>query len=329
MKEGTARHGAHTQLIQRVVRWVQARTFGPERLPALWRRPLAGYAIAALLPFVAALATLAAAQLMPTFSFVGLLELFVVALVAVLWGVGPCLVSVLLGATLLEWLVLPLGFGIHYSHPADLIEVGWFLLVGLALGAVAGRTEKARRRAETQRAQAQARELALRELSQRTDEFLSLASHELRSPLTSIKATLQITERRLRRLSAREDVTATHVATQVTPLIDIVGQAQLQVDRQNRLIGDLLDVSRIRANRLEFRFGPVDLAAIVRMIVDEQRLAWPARSITLHGAEQPVMVACGRRPHQPGGDESADQCAQVFAARTTGRGRTRAGDGGA
>jgi signal transduction histidine kinase len=219
-----------------------------------------------------------------------LLELFVVALVAVLWGVGPCLVSVLLGATLLEWLVLPLGFGIHYSHPADLIEVGWFLLVGLALGAVAGRTEKARRRAEEQRSEAHARELALRELSQRTDEFLSLASHELRSPLTSIKATLQITERRLRRLSAREDVSATQVAAQVTPLIDVVGQAQLQVDRQNRLIGDLLDVSRIRANRLEFRLASVDLAAVARMIVDEQRLAWPTRSITLEGAEQPVMA---------------------------------------
>ncbi|HEX6817456.1 MAG TPA: HAMP domain-containing sensor histidine kinase [Ktedonobacterales bacterium] len=284
------RHHPMTRIKDDVAHWLAARTFAPQWLPESWRQPIPGYALAAVLQVGAALATLVAAQLVPTFSFVGLLELFVVALVAVLWGAGPCVFSALLGATLLEWLVLPLGFGKHYAHPVDLVEVGWFLLIGLALGAVAGQTEKARREAEEQRAQAHARELALRELNQRTDEFLSLASHELRSPLTSIKVTLQLTERRLRRLTAQGDIAEPQLAARITPLLDVVGQAQLQVDRQNRLIGDLLDVSRIRANKLEFRFAPVDLASLVRMIVDEQRLAWSGRAITLEGADQAVPV---------------------------------------
>jgi signal transduction histidine kinase len=71
---------------------------------------------------------------------------------------------------------------------------------------------------------------------------------------------------------------------------ELLSIAQQQVDRQNRLIGDLLDVSRIRANKLEFQVAPCDLAAIVQDAVDEQRLSWPERAISLDLAESTVSI---------------------------------------
>jgi signal transduction histidine kinase len=285
---------AHAPVLGRVhdtmAGWFGAYTFVPDWLPERWRHPLAGYAVAALMQVAASLMTLRLPHLVPTFSLAGLLELLVVALIAVSWGVGPSIFAALLGAALLEWLVLPLGFGQHFAHPDDLIEVGWFLLVGLALGAVIGQTERARRRAIHERAEAYGRELGLREVSQRTDEFLSLASHELRSPLTGIKTALQLTRRRLRRLTGQGMVTHEQLAAQTASLIEVLARAEEQVDRQNRLIGDFLDVSRIRANKLEFRFAPVELDVVVLDIVEEQRLAWPERTILLSTPAQPVAV---------------------------------------
>lgn len=273
-----------------VLGWFRAHSYAPGWLPSRWQHVLAGYILAGTLQILAALVSLVLPRLVPNFAFLGLLELLVVAVVAVSWGAGPSILATLLGAALLEWVVLPLSFGAEFRYPGDLLEVGWFMLVGLALGAVAGQTEGARRRAMEEHAEARAREAALHELSQRTDEFLSLASHELRSPLTGIKSTLQLTERRLGRLVAAESVSVEELRRQVGPLVGALAGAEQQVDRQNRLIGDLLDVTRIRAGKLAFRFAPTDLGALVGEVVQEQRVAWPERSIAVSAPEQAVSV---------------------------------------
>jgi signal transduction histidine kinase len=54
-----------------------------------------------------------------------------------------------------------------------------------------------------------------------------------------------------------------------------------QMKRLERLIADLLDVSRIAAGKLEMRPARCDLCDIVREAVEEQQAAWPARAITL------------------------------------------------
>ena len=61
---------------------------------------------------------------------------------------------------------------------------------------------------------------------------------------------------------------------------DLLG-SEAQLKRQGRLIGELLDVSRIRVGRLDLHLEPGELQAIVRAVVDEQREAWPERSIQL------------------------------------------------
>lgn len=90
------------------------------------------------------------------------------------------------------------------------------------------------------------------------DDFLSVASHELNTPLTPLKMHLGA----LRRGRADPSKTEERLAA-----------LDRQVDRLAQLVGQLLDVSRIAAGSLRVDREPVDLAAIVRETV--QRMEGP------------------------------------------------------
>jgi|GEM_PF-2896358 len=87
------------------------------------------------------------------------------------------------------------------------------------------------------------------------DEFLSVASHELKTPLTPLNIKLQTLRRELSQPSAG-----------LTPERSLahVEVAQRQVKKLSELVDDLLDVSRIGAGQLEPHPAWVDLAALVR-----------------------------------------------------------------
>lgn len=275
---------------QATLRWVTGNTFVPSWLPESLCRPAAGYVLAFMLEVVASLATLALVAAAPRFSFFGMLNILAVALVALSWGAAPSLLATFTGTILLEIVVLPGAAHGGVVRAGDAIEIGIALAVGIIISLVASSTEQARRRAISERVKAQAREMALRETNARTDEFLSIASHELRSPLTSLKAALQLSERRLDRLTAHEPPPADW-QVQLATVTGLLATAQQQVDRQNRLVGDLLDVSRIRANKLDYHLADCDLAAIVSDAVDEQRLSWPERPIALDVPNAPIHVS--------------------------------------
>jgi len=92
------------------------------------------------------------------------------------------------------------------------------------------------------------------DLSRLKDEFLSIASHELRTPVTSIKGYTQLAKTLI-----RENDLATS-----EEYLDI---ALDQIDRMSRLILELLDVSRIETGRLEIRREPIKWTAFVRDVV--------------------------------------------------------------
>jgi PAS domain S-box-containing protein len=141
-----------------------------------------------------------------------------------------------------------------------------------------------RERLLRERAEAQAGELALREVNRRMDEFLAIAAHELRGPLTSIRGNLQLLQRRQRRLPA----TAGGAAT--ADVHDLLQRAIEQTGHLTRMMTDLLDVSRIESGHLALHPEPCDLADLVRRCVEEARLAWPARTITLDAPAGVVRV---------------------------------------
>jgi PAS domain S-box-containing protein len=88
------------------------------------------------------------------------------------------------------------------------------------------------------------------------DDFLSVASHELRTPVASLMLVIQSLEHRLDRF----DIDKVRWA---------VANASRQVERLGRLIDSLLDVSRFQAGKLELKRDFVDLAAIARDVVDQ------------------------------------------------------------
>jgi signal transduction histidine kinase/CHASE3 domain sensor protein len=94
----------------------------------------------------------------------------------------------------------------------------------------------------------------LEDLSRLKDEFLSIASHELRTPVTSIKGYTQLSKMLIKEgdLNTSEEY------------LDI---ALDQIDRMSRLILELLDVSRIETGRLEIRREPIAWPHFVRDVV--------------------------------------------------------------
>ena len=142
-------------------------------------------------------------------------------------------------------------------------------------------------------AAAQAQVLALTETTRRMDEFLGIVSHELRTPLTVVSASLQLAERRIQRMI--------HTYTNRPPeewrfdgslrdLGVILNRALGSATRQARLVHDLLDVSRIKAGKLELRRKLCDLRDIVGDTVEELRPNDPERALTLDLPEAPVAV---------------------------------------
>jgi PAS domain S-box-containing protein len=106
---------------------------------------------------------------------------------------------------------------------------------------------------------------ALKEAARLKDEFVSVVSHELRSPLTPIRGFVQLVAKDLDRAGDHD----THVRW--------LTSVEAQIDRMTRLVDDLLDVSRLRSGGLEIRRAPVDLVALCRSIVDVR-----AASVTSH-----------------------------------------------
>ncbi len=138
-----------------------------------------------------------------------------------------------------------------------------------------------RQRLLTEQAEARGREVALQEANRRMEEFLGIASHELRTPLTTIKANVQLAKRRLKAVSV--EASTENMANKVDAASEMLSRAERQVGVLNRLVGDLIDISRIQTGKLQLhlRKEPSDLVQIVTETVQEQQKAFPHRVITL------------------------------------------------
>ena len=90
------------------------------------------------------------------------------------------------------------------------------------------------------------------------DEFLSIAAHELRTPLTGILASVQLLQRR----STHGSAGAARDERTMRVLID-------QTRRLHRLIGSLLDLSRLQTGQLTIERAPLDVLLLVRRVIDE------------------------------------------------------------
>jgi PAS domain S-box-containing protein len=119
------------------------------------------------------------------------------------------------------------------------------------------------------------------DLSRLKDEFLSIASHELRTPVTSIKGYTQLAKMLIKEgdLNTSEEY------------LDI---ALDQIDRMSRLILELLDVSRIETGRLEIRREPIQWSQFVRDVVHRHHTAVSDRRFHLDVPDESKVVTGDR-----------------------------------
>jgi PAS domain S-box-containing protein len=89
-------------------------------------------------------------------------------------------------------------------------------------------------------------------LNAKKDEFIALASHELKTPLTTIKGYLQLV--------------STKAQDKIAKMF--IDKSLYQVGKLNSLISDLLDVSKIEAGKLQFNSETLDMRALVAEVME-------------------------------------------------------------
>ncbi len=93
-------------------------------------------------------------------------------------------------------------------------------------------------------------------LQQQKDNFIGIASHELKTPVTSIKAYTQVLERMFRRNGALKEA-------------GMISKMDGQLNRLTSLIGDLLDVTKMNSGRLQFNNHDFEFNAVVAELVED------------------------------------------------------------
>lgn len=111
------------------------------------------------------------------------------------------------------------------------------------------------------------------------DEFISIASHELKTPLTTAKAYLQLLELILPANNEQATLYAKN--------------AHQSVSKINELVEELLDVSKIRLGKLNYRISAFDFAELLQSTVANFQLTVPSHHIIVTGIV-PVEVAGDR-----------------------------------
>jgi signal transduction histidine kinase len=104
------------------------------------------------------------------------------------------------------------------------------------------------------------RQAETREAVRLRDEFLSVASHELKTPLTSLKLRVQGLIDQAPHVADPVEAARLHKSFEL---------AERQVRRLEKLINSLLDVSRIAVGRFPLQRQPVDLVAMVHAVVGQ------------------------------------------------------------
>ena len=120
------------------------------------------------------------------------------------------------------------------------------------------------------------------------DEFLSVAAHELKTPLTSILTSAQLVIR-----FAGGDGAAD--APQVRRVATIV---ERQAGKMSRLVGNLLDITRLRADRLVLDRTETDVCLIVQDVVSTLQATTGLHRIVVRAAEPVIALVDGARFEQ-------------------------------
>lgn len=117
------------------------------------------------------------------------------------------------------------------------------------------------------------------EATQMRDEFISIASHELKTPLTSLKLQTQMSKRQFSKLG---EFSSDQLIHQFDYTIN-------QIERLNKLVDDMLDISRITTGRLSLSKASFDFSFLVKDLIERFMPQFEAVGITVESFLEPSL----------------------------------------
>ncbi len=235
------------------------------------------------------------------FRHMGIYEAFldtplvlVTLIIALVWGTQPAVLSILLGT---------MAFDIYFLSPTPMLLHGLneslplvpFVLAEIIMVVLAAQRERNRRYMlfARQEMEGYAKELErvnqelkqsnqeLEKANKLKDQFLSMASHELKTPITSIRGQAQLALLRLKK--------QTEPPSTLEPVRISLERINQQTHRLNSLVDDLLDLSILSSGKVKLRSTHCDLGELCREIITEQQ-SLSGRAITLEQPAFPVLL---------------------------------------
>ncbi len=296
MEEREADQNPQEPLLQRFEEWWQHCVINTP----WWHSAAVGYLISPLLMGMALLLTYVERMFGVKPYISGGQYSLVAIVVALLWGVRPALFAIILGFITHYFFVIPL-YGLHpFESWSDMTMYGPWLLGQFVVIIIVAQRERAQRRALAAERETRLHEKAeanqalaqsyqqLEQLNhqlegeiQLKDFFVSRASHELKTPITTIRGQTQLILRRLAKSQS--------TASELRSLHPYLEKIDVQTHRLHALIDDLLDMSSLSSGRTPLRLAPCDLGSLCHEIVEDQR-ALSDRDIELELPSDPMML---------------------------------------
>lgn len=272
------------------------------RLP-WWRQPPVGYVVT--FPLVGlGLSIPFGLQLLGIHNaFLDTPFVLVTLIIALIWGTESAVLSILLGTLAFDIYFLPPAGSLVYEWPAGSLVHDWgtslqlipFVLAEIIIVVLAALRERGRRQilSAQHELEAYAGELEwvnqelgqvnqeLEKANTLKDHFLSMASHELKTPITSIRGQAQLG---ILRLTKQAESPA-----ELAPLRAALERIDQQTHRLQSLVDDLLDLSILRSGKITLRSTRCDVGAMCHEVITEQQ-SLSGRSIGLELPSSPVEL---------------------------------------
>lgn len=113
-------------------------------------------------------------------------------------------------------------------------------------------------------------------IERQKDDFLHLASHELKTPVTTIKGFTQVLKKKHLKEQRQEDIA-------------IIGRIESQSEKLVNIIEDLLDVTQINSGELNYQFKHFDLNNHILDILNAQQITHPSYSFAFRSPGTTIL----------------------------------------
>jgi K+-sensing histidine kinase KdpD len=218
--------------------------------------------------FVAVLGLVAVTAVLKLFSghinatTVALALLLVVLFVATGWGARPAIAASLFGVLCFNFFFLPPVGTLIIATPDNWVALGAFLITAITVGQLSARAKRRTEEADAGRREIERLYKELREAFERASQaealkqserlksaLLDAVTHDLRTPLTSIKASVTtLLDEQLSK--AGDEESATMDAEGRKEMLEVINE---ETDRLNRFIEGMMELARIEAGEMQLR----------------------------------------------------------------------------